>query len=197
LPASNQAVRAALHQELEQRGHLALHAELASVDPAAAARIHANDSQRLLRALEVWRQTGTPLSSLQGAWRGEPRRDGLLIGVAPPDRALLHARIEQRLDSMIAAGFLREVRTLMALPGLHADLPSMRAVGYRQALGHLQGEYDLPRFRELALYATRQLAKRQLTWLRAEPSLQRFDPAAPGALKSILARIRSALDESR
>ncbi len=197
LPASVPDVRAELHRELEQRGHRALHGDLAAVDPAAAARIHANDTQRLVRALEVWRQTGTPLSALQGAWRGVPRRDGLLIGVAPPDRALLHARIEQRLDTMIAAGFLDEVRALMTVPGLHADLPSMRAVGYRQALGHLQGDYDFARFRELALYATRQLAKRQLTWLRGEPELNQFDPAVPGALKSILARIRSALDGSR
>ncbi len=196
LPSADPVIREALAVELAQRGHLALHAELAEIDPAAAKRIHANDTQRLLRALEVWRQTGIPMTDQQGAWRGKARREGLVIALVPPDRALLHARIEQRLDQMIAGGFLEEVRALMQIPGLHADLPSMRSVGYRQAYGHLRGEYDHSRFRELALYATRQLAKRQFTWLRGESQISQFDPADGDSLKCILARIRSALGQA-
>jgi len=196
LPSADAAIRVALAQDLANRGHAALHAELVSIDPAAGKRIHANDTQRLLRALEVWRQTGTPISELQSAWAQQPRRAGLVLALAPPDRSILHARIEQRLDQMIAGGFLDEVRALMQILGLHADLPSMRAVGYRQAYGYLRGEYGLTRFRELALYATRQLAKRQLTWLRGEPSISQFDPAAGDSLKSILKRIKSALGEA-
>ncbi len=192
LPAAAPGLRAQLADELRTRGRSALHDELREVDPVAAARIHPNDPQRLLRALEVFRQTGTALSTLQGAWTGAPRRAGLLIGLLPATRALLHARIEARLDAMIASGFLEEVRTLMGLPGLHDDLPALRAVGYRQALGHLRGEYDLARFRELALYATRQLAKRQLTWLRGESNLTSLDPDAADTFTRILAHIKSA-----
>lgn len=192
LPPAAPTLRAQLADELCTRGAIALHDELRSVDPRAAERIHPNDPQRLLRALEVYRQTGTALSTLQGAWAGAPRRAGLLLGLLPSSRALVHTRIEARLDAMIAAGFLDEVRTLMTLPGLSDDLPAMRAVGYRQALGHLRGEYDFPRFRELALYATRQLAKRQLTWLRGEAGLVAFDPDAADTFSRILAHIRPA-----
>ena len=196
LPPADPKLRTVLASELQTRGAAELHAELGRVDPTAAARIHPNDSQRLLRALEVYRQTGNAISSLQGAWKAAPRRTGLLLGLIPADRALLHTRIAARLDAMIAAGFLDEVRALMAVPGMHDDLPAMRAVGYRQALGHLRGEYGQDRFRELALYATRQLAKRQLTWLRGEPDLNVFDPAGAEALNCMLTRIRSALDQS-
>ena len=196
LPPADPKLRKVLASELQTRGAAELHAELGRVDPTAAARIHPNDSQRLLRALEVYRQTGNAISSLQGAWKAAPRRTGLLLGLIPADRALLHTRIAARLDAMLAAGFLDEVRALMAVPGMHDDLPAMRAVGYRQALGHLRGEYGQDRFRELALYATRQLAKRQLTWLRGEPDLNVFDPAGAEALNCMLTRIRSALDQS-
>ena len=196
LPPADPKLRTVLASELQTRGAAELHAELGRVDPTAAARIHPNDPQRLLRALEVYRQTGNAISSLQGAWKAAPRRTGLLLGLIPADRALLHTRIAARLDAMLAAGFLDEVRALMAVPGMHDDLPAMRAVGYRQALGHLRGEYGQDRFRELALYATRQLAKRQLTWLRGEPDLNVFDPAGAEALNCMLTRIRSALDQS-
>lgn len=187
LPQSDPALRAELAAELAARGLAALHAELAEVDPEAAARIHRNDPQRILRALEVWRLTGTPISVLQGAWQAPPRRPARLLALAPPDRALLHRRIEQRVDRMIEAGLLDEVRTLMARHGVHRELPALRAVGYRQAWAHLAGEYDFASFREKTIHATRQLAKRQLTWLRGEANVEWFDPDDPWVLKRLLA----------
>ena len=190
LPSSDPALRAQLAIELAERGATELHGELAAIDPAAAARIHPNDPQRLLRALEVYRQTGTPISVLQQAWRAAPRRGGVLIALAPADRSVLHERIARRFDAMLEAGFLDEVRALMQRPGMHADLPSMRAVGYRQAWGHLAGDYDLARCRELAIYATRQLAKRQLTWLRGSAGVEWFDPTEPAAAGAIFDRVK-------
>jgi len=194
LPSADPAIRAQLAGELTARGAAALHAELARVDPSAAARIHQNDPQRLLRALEVYRHTGTPISTLQQAWRQAPRRAGLLIALAPADRQLLHQRIEARFDQMLEAGFLDEVRALMLGPGMHADLPAMRAVGYRQAWGHLRGEYDVLRCRELTIYATRQLAKRQLTWLRGMQGVEWFDPRTSGAATTIAERVVRAIE---
>lgn len=194
LPSSDPALRAELAEELAQRGAAALHAELAGIDAAAAARIHPNDPQRLLRALEVFRQTGTPISVLQQAWSAAPRRAGVLIALAPQDRSLLHRRIEARFDAMLAAGFLDEVRGLMQRPGMHPDLPSMRAVGYRQAWAHLAGEYDLARCRELSIYATRQLAKRQLTWLRGSTAVEWFDPTAGTTSAAISQRVGMLLE---
>ena len=193
LPAADPALRAQLAAELAERGAAALHAELARIDPDAAQRIHPNDPQRLLRALEVYRQTGTPISVLQRAWAGTPRRQGVLLALAPADRGLLHRRIEQRFDAMLAAGFLDEVRALVQLPGIHRDLPSMRSVGYRQAWGHLAGEYDLARCRDLAIFATRQLAKRQLTWLRGTAGVEWFDPTERQAVARLRDRAASAL----
>ncbi|MCB1601321.1 MAG: tRNA (adenosine(37)-N6)-dimethylallyltransferase MiaA [Xanthomonadales bacterium] len=192
LPAANPELRAQLAAELAERGAEALHEDLARCDPAAAARIHRNDPQRLLRALEVFRQTGKPISELQGAWQQSARRPARLIALAPPDRSLLHRRIEQRFDAMLAAGFLDEMRELMSRPDMHPDLPAMRAVGYRQAWGHLAGDYDLARCRELSIYATRQLAKRQLTWLRGMADVEWFDPAASGSLEAISGRLELA-----
>lgn len=194
LPPADPALRAQLAQELGSRGALALHAELAAVDPAAAARIHPNDPQRLLRALEVYRQTGTAITALQGAWQAAPRRAGRLLALSPADRGLLHQRIEQRVDAMIAAGFLAEVRALVHRPGMHAELPAMRAVGYRQAWGHLRREYDHARFRELTIHATRQLAKRQLTWLRSETQVCWLDPTVADLPKRLLAAALAPMD---
>jgi tRNA dimethylallyltransferase len=179
MPAADPAMRARLQAEAQARGWEALHAELRAVDPAAGARIHANDPQRITRALEVFRLSGRPISEWQA--QGAPRRFPfrvLKLALCPPDRELLHARIETRFDAMLAAGFLDEVRALRANPRLHPDLPSMRAVGYRQAWRHLEGETDAAAFREQAIAATRQLAKRQLTWLRARPELRWLDPAS-------------------
>jgi len=166
LPEADPAVRAQLDAEAARSGWPALHAELARVDPAAAARIAPNDSQRIQRALEVQRISGRPLSAFHTGKTGLMRPP--LIALEPRDRGWLHARIEARFDAMLQAGFLDEVRVLRARGDLHADLPSMRAVGYRQAWQALDGD-DLSGLRAKAVAATRQLAKRQLTWLRSMP----------------------------
>lgn len=181
LPEADPALRAALDAEAAQRGWPALHAELARVDPAAAARISPGDSQRIQRALEVWRLTGTPLSELQAAGAAPPEGwQFLKLALAPPTRAALHAAIDARFEAMMAAGLLAEVEALYARGDLHAGLPSIRAVGYRQLWAHLAGECDLERATADAVTATRRLAKRQMTWLRAEPGLHWLEGAAGG-----------------
>ncbi len=177
LPTADPARRAAIADEAAERGWPALHAEMAAADPAAGRRIQPQDAQRITRALEVFRLTGRPIS----AWQAEhaPRRFPfrvLKLVLAPADRAVLHERITRRFDLMLAAGFLDEVRSLKADPRLHPDLPSMRAVGYRQAWRHLDGLTDAAGFRDEAIAATRQLAKRQLTWLRGQPDARWLDP---------------------
>jgi tRNA dimethylallyltransferase len=183
MPAADPALRAAIAAEAGDAGWPAMHARLAAVDPAAAARIRPTDPQRIQRALEVWRATGVPISTWQARPPALPRLRCrvLKLVVAPRERAHLHARIEHRFDAMLDAGFLDEVRRLRALPELQAhasarDLPAVRAVGYRQAWAHLDGEFDAAAFREHAIHATRQLAKRQLTWLRGELDARWFDP---------------------
>jgi tRNA dimethylallyltransferase len=177
MPASDPDTRAEIQREAQERGWTALHVELAAVDPAAAARIHANDPQRITRALEVFRLSGEPISAWQNSAQRRPFPFRVLkLVLAPTDRALLHQRIEQRFDAMLAAGFLDEVRRLRGDPRLHPDLPAIRAVGYRQAWTHLNGESDFAAFREQGIAATRQLAKRQLTWLRGEHDARWFDP---------------------
>ena len=181
IPESDPALRAALADEAAERGWPWMHQELARVDPPAAARIRPGDRQRILRALEVQRQTGRPISAWQQG--GRPQRLAfrvLKLIVAPDDRALLHQRIARRFDAMLAGGFLAEVERLRRDPRLHPDLPSMRAVGYRQAWRHLAGETDAVAFREQAIAATRQLAKRQFTWLRRELDARWFDPSRAG-----------------
>ena len=177
MPPADPALRAAIVDEARERGWNALHAELARVDPAAGARIGGRDQQRIVRALEVWRITGRPIS----AWQAAAGRVAfpfrvLKLALAPADRGELHARIERRFDAMLAEGFLDEMRRLRADPRLHPDLPAMRAVGYRQAWRHLDGTTDAATFRAEAIAATRQLAKRQLTWLRGRPEVRWFDP---------------------
>lgn len=182
MPPADEAMRAQLSAEAATRGWAALHAELAGVDPAAAARIHATDPQRIQRALEVYRLTGQPISQ----WQQQPGSGRLPLRtlrlvLAPRDRAVLHARIATRLDRMLADGFLDEVRALRALPQMAQvpaplDLPAVRAVGYRQAWELLDGQGDARQFRDKAIFATRQLAKRQLTWLRGELDARWFDP---------------------
>ncbi len=176
LPTTAPELRAELLKELETRGLSALHAELAQVDPAAAARIHPHDSQRTVRALEVYRQTGVPLSAQQQAWRSvSPEQENVLRFALYPDRAWLHERIAQRFQQMLDAGFLDEVRTLMTRPGLTIEHTSMRAVGYRQAWQHLSGEFDANELLLRGVAATRQLAKRQITWIRSDPGLIRLE----------------------
>jgi tRNA dimethylallyltransferase len=169
MPAADPAIRASIDAEAERLGWPALHAQLAQVDPITAARLQPNDSQRIQRALEVWRASGTPLSTLhQRAQREAPPLDGALIALEPASRAWLHARIAQRFDAMLQAGFLDEVRYLRANAALHLDLPSMRCVGYRQAWEALDAgdPPNVDQLRERGVAATRQLAKRQITWLR-------------------------------
>ncbi|WP_372362805.1 tRNA (adenosine(37)-N6)-dimethylallyltransferase MiaA [Xanthomonas sp. NCPPB 1325] len=182
LPEADPTVRASIAAEAEQLGWAGLHAQLAHVDPVAAARIHAADPQRIQRALEVYRVSGRPISYWQALPPG-PRLPVRVLKVvlAPCERAVLHARIEHRLDAMLAQDFLAEVRQLRALPQMQAvaaplDLPAVRAVGYRQAWEYLDGAGSLAEFRDKAVQATRQLAKRQLTWLRGELDARWFDP---------------------
>lgn len=191
MPASDPALRAALDEEAAHRGWPALHAELAQVDPATAARLAPADSQRVQRALEVWRLTGRPLSSFH---RGPRRAASLpMISLEPADRAWLHARIAERFDAMLAAGLVDEVRRLRARGDLHLGLPSMRCVGYRQAWEALDAD-RLDALRDAGIAATRQLAKRQLTWLRA---MQRDVVAcdAPDATEQVVARARSLAED--
>ncbi|TFH85888.1 tRNA (adenosine(37)-N6)-dimethylallyltransferase MiaA [Billgrantia azerbaijanica] len=193
LPAADPAVRAELERTAEREGLAALHAELARVDPDAAARIHPNDPQRLMRALEVYRVSGQPLTALWREQRPEtfPWRT-LSIGVSPGDRRLLHARIAQRFEAMLANGLIEEVAGLKARGDLHAGLPSMKSVGYRQVWEYLAGEGDLARLRQRGVVATRQLAKRQLTWLRRWPGLHWIDPETGGALQDVLKLVRES-----
>ena len=176
LPDANPALRAQLFAEAQQIGWPAMHARLAALDPAAAASIGAHDAQRLQRALEVIELTGRRLSELQQ--RGQARFPWRVLKLAllPEDRRVLHARIAQRFDAMLADGFLDEMKTLRARHDLHADLPAIRAVGYRQAWEHLDGKIDAAEFRDRAIFATRQLAKRQITWLRSDVGTRVFDP---------------------
>ena len=182
MPEADPALRALIAAEAAQRGWPALHAELAAVDPAAGQRIKPQDQQRIVRALEVFRATGRPISHWQ---QDTPRHvfpfRVLRLVLAPADRAVLHERIARRFDQMLAEGFLDEMRRLRADPRLHPDLPSMRAVGYRQAWRHLDGDTDAATFRDQAIAATRQLAKRQITWLRAQADARWFDPSADRA----------------
>lgn len=173
LPEADPAVRAELEEAAAARGWPALHAELARVDPVSAARIHPGDSQRIQRALEVWRLSGTPLSQLQAAGATPPEGwQFVRIGLAPESRTLLHEAIERRFHAMMDAGFLGEIARLRARGDLHPGLPSMRAVGYRQLWAHAEGECSLEEAMQNAITATRRLAKRQMTWLRAEAGLQ-------------------------
>jgi tRNA dimethylallyltransferase len=180
MPAAHPEVRAAIEAEAAAHGWPALHAELAAIDPVTAARLAPADSQRIQRALEVFRVSGQPLSHFHSARnainteaaRAISTRASTLISLEPTDRAWLHARIAQRFDAMLELGLLDEVRGLRARGDLHPDLPSMRCVGYRQAWEALDGNWPLTELRERGLAATRQLCKRQITWLRSMPERQ-------------------------
>ena len=177
LPEADPTIRERLTEEAQQLGWPAMHLRLSALDPAAAQRIGANDAQRLQRALEVIELTGRPLSEQQQGGSGErfPWRV-LKLALLPEDRSLLHERIARRFDAIIAAGLLDEVRALRARGDLHADLPAIRAVGYRQAWEFLDGRVDAATFRDKGVFATRQLAKRQITWLRSELDARALDP---------------------
>ncbi len=184
LPDADPVIRARLDAEAAAHGWPHLHQRLQVVDPLAAARIPPMDSQRLQRALEVWELTGKPLSQ----WHAEQVAPEPLpydlrwLAIAPPERAVLHGRIADRFDQMLAQGLIAEVAGLKARPDLHLGLPSMRAVGYRQVWEYLDGQYGRDELREKGIAATRQLAKRQLTWLRSFGELLWLDPADPDLL---------------
>jgi tRNA dimethylallyltransferase len=183
LPPAEPAIRATLEAEARERGLAALHAELAGADPEAAGAIHPNNPQRLLRALEVLRATGRPISYW---WRRQGATDvaarlGIeieVLALVPESRAELHQRIAARFDAMLDAGFVDEVAALRARGDLTPELPSMRAVGYRQVWSYLEGEVDRAAMREQGIAATRQLARRQLTWLRGWGWVERLAPEA-------------------
>lgn len=185
MPEADPQLRADIAAKAESEGWPAIHAELAAVDPDSAARIHPNHSQRLSRALEVYRQTGIPLSQFHDgpdmpAFGG----DVLAIALAPEDRSVLHKRIARRFDAMLNNGFIEEVQALRRRGDLHRELPAIRAVGYRQLWEHLDGEYSLDEARERAIVATRQLAKRQFTWLRKWPDLKWIRTGLDGVIVS-------------
>jgi tRNA dimethylallyltransferase len=192
MPRADAAVRQAIEARAAQLGWPALHAELARVDPVTAARLFPNDSQRIQRALEVFELSGQPISAFQtgpdAATHTSPIAPGALLSLEPQDRTWLHARIAQRFDAMLAAGFLDEVRALRA----RGDLPSMRCVGYRQAWEALDAHGEtlsapqLAELRDRGIFATRQLAKRQITWLRSMPERVVVACDAPDALAQVL-----------
>ena len=202
MPTANPAVRADIDGRAQAQGWPALHAELAAIDPTTAQRLAPNDSQRIARALEVFAISGQPLSQWHARTRhhASPLRPDRLIALEPNDRAWLHARIAQRFEAMLEHGLIDEVRTLRARGDLHPDLPSMRCVGYRQCWDMLDGCGDQPQasdlhtLRETGVSATRQLAKRQLTWLRSMPERQAVACDDPHAATQVLDLIAHAVD---
>lgn len=190
LPARDEEVRAAIDAEALVVGWPAMHAKLATLDPDAAERIRPADRQRIQRALEVHAITGRSLTSLQASTEPAPRVALATFAIVPGDRDAMKARIEQRFDAMLEAGFLDEVRALRGRPGLDTSAASMRAVGYRQLWAHLDGVYDADAARRLAITATRQLAKRQLTWLRGDTVSEPLAAEAPDLRR----RLRQAVE---
>lgn len=190
LPAANAEVRAQLAQQAQALGWAALHSQLAAIDPQAAQRIAPADSQRIGRALEVWMLTGQSLTSLQRTSHSRAQAQWRIpvFSLEPTDRAWLHARIAQRLAAMMEAGFLDEVRALQGRGDLHPDLPSMRCVGYRQAWQGLDEGWSPTDMAQRSVFATRQLAKRQLTWLRSLPQRHVVDAQAPHAVSEWVQR---------
>jgi tRNA dimethylallyltransferase len=196
LPEASPDLRRRFAVEAAEQGWASLHARLADLDPGAASRIRPGDAQRIQRALEVIELTGKPLSAQQGAMPSRFAYRVLKLALIPRDRALLHACIAQRMDAMLRQGFLDEVRALRARGGLHMDLPALRAVGYRQGWQHLDGQFDADEFRNRAIFATRQLAKRQLTWLRAELDARTLEPFAPGHADMVIEAVADFVGES-
>lgn len=187
LPGADPALRAALEHEASMKGWPALHAQLAEVDPVTAARLAPNDSQRIQRALEIYRLSGQPMSLLLQQTRPQnASHQYLTISLEPSDRLVLHARIAQRYQQMLKQGLIDEVRQLFERGDLHPRLPSIRCVGYRQLWDYLEGNVSKAQAVEQAIAATRQLAKRQLTWLRAQPDRRIVDCLAPDAVSQVL-----------
>lgn len=197
LPAADPVVRAGIDAQAAVRGWPALHAELAQFDPRSAHRLQPNDAQRIQRAIEVFRLTATPLSTLLEAPAGPDATPDLLwISLEPGDRSVLHDRIAARFDAMLAAGLVDELAALRAKHALSAGLPSMRCAGYRQAWEHLEGRYDHRELRDRGIFATRQLAKRQLTWLRGWTNAVRIDCLADDVTREVLDRVRERISRN-
>ena len=198
MPPADAAVRARLEAQAFDQGWPALHAELARVDPATAARLAPADSQRIQRALEVWHVSGQPISHFHTTKKRATSADSIsataLFSLEPEDRAWLHERIARRFDAMLAEGFVDEVRALRARGDLHPDLPSIRCVGYRQAWESLDGLHPMASLPERGIAATRQLAKRQITWLRSMPQRTAVACEAPDALAQVLHHAALHLD---
>ncbi|MGP1628398.1 MAG: tRNA (adenosine(37)-N6)-dimethylallyltransferase MiaA [Giesbergeria sp.] len=207
MPAANAQVRQRIEARAVQVGWPALHAELAQVDPATAARLAPADSQRIQRALEVWELSGQPISAFHTPKTRAASAFGIssegLFSLEPEDRSWLHTRIAARFDAMLEQGFLSEVQHLRAHPHLHADLPAMRCVGYRQTWQALDaqaasgGALDLADLRERGIAATRQLAKRQITWLRGMPQRQRIACDQPGAQSALETAVLALLTQAQ
>ncbi|MCH4810160.1 tRNA (adenosine(37)-N6)-dimethylallyltransferase MiaA [Vreelandella neptunia] len=193
LPSADPAIRQQLEAQWQAEGLLSLHKRLAEVDAVSAQRIHPNDPQRLMRALEVYFVSGRPMSELWAEQQPEtfPWRV-LSIALAPSDRSLLHQRIAKRFEVMMEEGLINEVAALKKRNDLHLGLPAMKSVGYRQVWEYLEGEYDYATLIERGVIATRQLAKRQLTWLRSWPSLEWVDSQHPDALDKVLKFVRES-----
>jgi tRNA dimethylallyltransferase len=194
LPPADPAVRAAIDQAAARVGWPAMHAQLAEVDPLSAIRIEPADAQRIQRALEVYRVSGRSMSEWQSQTDAPDTPAFVKLGLLPSARQVLHQRIGQRLDNMMNNGFVEELRRLRGRPGLSADSASMRAVGYRQLWSCLDGDMSPDEAHRRVLYATRQLAKRQITWLRSEPDLNVFDPLEVNVLASIRSLLHKELD---
>jgi tRNA dimethylallyltransferase len=192
LPTADPALRQAIDAEAAERGWPALHAELSRIDRVLAARVSPQDGQRIQRGLEVYRLTGRSLSDWQQGTEPDHGLRWLRCALVPGDRAALHAAIEHRFRHMMQCGLLAEVQALVARGDLDGSLPALRAVGYRQLWAHLHGEYSLEEATTRAVIATRQLAKRQLTWINADPGWQRYDPQAEGAQAIWMAAMQSA-----
>jgi tRNA dimethylallyltransferase len=195
LPAADPDIRLVIDGMAQESGWPALHAELARVDPGTAARLQPSDAQRIQRALEVYYLTGETLSALIARGRSAPPPYRLLaVGLEPSDRGVLHQRIAQRFEVMLELGLIGELRRLRSSHDLNPSLPSMRAVGYRQVWQYLDGELGLAGLREQGIAATRQLAKRQLTWLRAMQDVARFDCLAEDLAEQVAAHVDAALE---
>jgi tRNA dimethylallyltransferase len=194
LPEANESIRKQIEEEASLHGWSALHQKLAAIDPPTAARIHAHDAQRVQRALEVYYITGITLSSLLAEQKSSPTHHFVNFALFPENRAWLHERIAQRFDHMLADGLVGEVQQLQKKWSVHTNLPSMRCVGYRQVLEHLQGEYDYATMRDKGIAATRQLAKRQLTWLRHWDDALFYDSQNVTFSNEIIAKTREILD---
>lgn len=189
LPPADARIRARLEAEALREGWPALHARLQAQDPVTAARLHPNDQQRIQRALEIIESSGQPVSALRTGTRVQDP-GWVKIALEPPLRAELHRRIGLRFHQMMERGFLQEVRNLHGRGDLHPDLPSIRSVGYRQLWAHLEGLVSLPLAMEQGIAATRQFAKRQITWLRSESAVHRLDPDSPRLLDQALALLQ-------